>query len=84
MKDKAIVEFFNSETNQTFELEIPLNITANDLIVAINDIYHLDMDIDNIFFCYLIAENPIAFIRGSKELREFGIHNGTKIIYKRS
>lgn len=84
MHDKAIVQFINSNTKQNIELEIPTNITANDLIIALNETFNLEMDIDNIFGCYLIAENPIAFLHGNKELSEYGIRNGTKIIFKRS
>lgn len=84
MNNKAIVQFINSNTKQNVELEIPINITANDLIIALNEAFDLKMDIDNIFGCYLIAENPIAFLRGNKELSEYGIRNGTKIIFKRS
>lgn len=84
MKDKAIVEFINKRDNSKVELEIPTNITANDLIVALNDAFHLEMDIESISNCYLVAENPIAFLHGNKELAEYGIRNGTKIIFKRS
>lgn len=84
MNNKAIVQFINSSTKQNTELEIPVNITANDLIIALNEAFDLKMDVDNIFGCYLIAENPIAFLHGNKELSEYGIRNGTKIIFKRS
>lgn len=84
MNNKAIVQFINSSTRQSIELEIPVNITANDLIIALNVAFDLKMDTDNIFGCYLIAENPIAFLHGNKELSEYGIRNGTKIIFKRS
>lgn len=84
MYNKAIVQFINSSTKQNVELEIPVNITANDLIIALNEAFDLKMDVDNIFGCYLIAENPIAFLHGNKELSEYGIRNGTKIIFKRS
>lgn len=84
MKDKALVEFINKRDNSKVELEIPTNITANDLIVALNDAFHLEMDIESISNCYLVAENPIAFLHGNKELAEYGIRNGTKIIFKRS
>lgn len=84
MNNKAIVQFINSSTKQNVELEIPINITANDLIIALNEAFDLRMDVDNIFGCYLIAENPIAFLHGNKELSEYGIRNGTKIIFKRS
>ena len=32
---------------------------------------------------YLAAENPIVFLRGNKTLKEFGIRNGSHIIYRR-
>ncbi|MEE1057345.1 MAG: EsaB/YukD family protein [Acutalibacteraceae bacterium] len=84
MNNKVIVQFINTISNQKVELEIPVNITANDLIIAVNEAYKLEMDIDNIFNCYLVAENPIAFLHGNKTLSEYGIRNGTKIIFKRS
>ena len=84
MNEKAIVEFINKNDNRKTELEIPINITANDLIIALNKAFNLEMDIENIFNCYLVAENPIAFLHGNKELSEYGIRNGTKIIFKRS
>lgn len=84
MNEKAIVEFINKNDNRKTELEIPINITANDLIIALNKAFNLEMDIDNIFNCYLVAENPITFLHGNKELSEYGIRNGTKIIFKRS
>lgn len=83
MEDKAVVEFVNYSDNSQTDIEIPLDITANDLILALNDAYSLGVDIDNIFNCYLAAENPIAFLRGNKTLREFGIRNGSYIIFRR-
>ncbi len=84
MNGKAIIEFINKSDNTEIELEVPLNITANDLIIALNDAFGLGMDVENIFNCYLIAENPIAFLHGNKLLEEYGIRNGTRIIFKRS
>jgi hypothetical protein len=84
MDTKVIVDFYNDVTKQTTEIEIPLDITANDLSLALNEAYGLGMDTDNIFSCYLTAENPIAFLRGNKTLSELGVRKGTKIIYARS
>lgn len=83
MGNTAIVDFKNLDNGLTVELEIPLDITANDLSLALNQAYQLGMDTENIFSCYLVAENPIAFLRGNKTLEEFGIRNGSIIIYKR-
>ena len=82
MKDKITVFFENEQSNTITELEIPSDITANDLVLALNSAYGLHMDTDNIFHCYLVSENPIAFIRGNRMVREFGIHNGSRIIFK--
>ena len=35
-----------------YKVEIPLEITANDLVLALNEAYGLGMDTDNIFSCY--------------------------------
>lgn len=83
MNERITIIFDNQETGEVLDLEIPLNITANDLIVALNNAYKLNMDIDNIFECYLTSENPIAFLKGNKMLEDFGLHTGTKISFKR-
>jgi len=83
MKETAIVEFFNGASGSKTELEIPLFITANELIQALNKAYDLKMNTDDIFSCYLVAENPIALLRGNKQLKEYGIRNGSAIIYWR-
>ena len=76
--DNRVISFYNCDEKYELELEVPIDITANDLIYALNDSLDLKMDTEDIFNNYLVAENPIAF------LEEFGIRNGTKIIYKRS
>ena len=82
MEDTAIVVFKNMINGMSTEIEIPLDITANDLAFALNDAFVLEMDTDNVFKCYLISENPIAFLRGNKTLAEYGLHNGSVIIYQ--
>lgn len=83
MQDRITVFFENLEAKTTTELEIPTDITANDLVLALNSAYDLGMDTDNIFHCYLVSENPIAFLRGNRRLSDFGIHHGTRIIFQR-
>ena len=68
MQDRITVFFENLEAKTTTELEIPTDITANDLVLALNSAYDLGMDTDNIFHCYLVSENPIAFLRGNRRL----------------
>lgn len=77
------VNFINKVKNEVVEIEIPMDISAKDLIIALNDTYQLDIDINNILDCYLASENPIAFLKGNKLLAEYGLRNGTDIIYVR-
>ncbi len=81
MKNSVYVQFKAKQKNICSDLEIPLYITANELVIALNSAYHLGIDIANIKNCYLKSENPIALLRGNKVLSEFGIRNGSIINY---
>lgn len=81
--DTAIVEFRNENTGFKEEIEIPLFITANDLIYALNSAYDLKISNGESGEHYLCSENPIAFLRGNKKLEEYGLRNGTIIVFKR-
>ncbi len=78
-KETAIVVFNIIKRNFTVDLEIPLNITANELVIALNSAYELGIDTSDIKNCYLKTENPIALLRGNKTLNEYGIRNGSII-----
>lgn len=80
-KAVAIVEFVITQKGFTVDLEVPLHITANELVVALNSAYDLGIDTSDINNCYLKAEKPIALLRGNKTLSEFGIRNGSLISY---
>lgn len=81
--ERAIVNFINKDQNECAEIDIPLDITSNDLIYALNESFSLGLDSENIIDYYLVTENPIAFLKGNKLLDEYGIRNGTDIIFKR-
>lgn len=78
-REKAIIVFNIIKRNMSVDLEIPLDISANDLVVALNTAYALKIDTSDIKNCYLKTENPIALLRGNKVLSEYGIRNGTVI-----
>ena len=80
-KETAIVIFQIEKENVTVDLEVPLFITANELVMSLNSAYNLQIDTSDIKNCYLKAENPIALLRGNKTLAEFGVRNGTVIYY---
>ena len=80
-KNKAIIVFNNVKLNTTVDIEIPLDITATELVVGLNMAYDLKIDTSDIKKCYLKAENPIALLRGNKTLAQYGIRNGSIINY---
>lgn len=81
--DTIVVNFQNLMNGTIEEIEIPLNITANDLIYALSAAYDLGLNSEDVFEYYLCSENPIAFLRGEKTLADFKLRNGSKVIYKR-
>lgn len=78
-KDTAIIIFNIIKRDFTVDLEVPLHISANELVVALNTAYDLGIDTTDIKNCYLKAENPIALLKGNKTLAEFGLRNGSVI-----
>lgn len=79
--DTAIIVLKIPKQNVVADLEIPLDISANELVLALNMAYDLGIDTSNIKDCYLKAENPIALLKGNKTLSEFGLRNGSVINY---
>lgn len=74
-----IIIFNNNLNNTSTDLEVPLDITANDLVIALNKAYNLGIDITNQRHCYLKAENPFVLLRGSKKLSDYGLRDGSII-----
>ena len=74
--EKKIVNFIDEIRGQTHELEIPLNI-------ALKRAYDLNLDENNTTECYMACEYPIAFLKGNRTLADFGIRNGSSIIFRR-
>ena len=79
--DTAIIVLKIPKQSVVADLEIPLDISANELVFALNMAYDLGIDTSNIKDCYLKAENPIALLKGNKTLSEFGLRNGSVINY---
>lgn len=80
-KNTAIIIFKMHKKNMTVDIEIPLDITANELVEALNTAYDLGIDSSDIKSCYLKSEKPIALLRGNKTLSEYGLRNGSIINY---
>ena len=80
MDDKAIVIFKRRESDPGIDIEIPMVITAAELIYGLNQGLHLGMNIDDPVHAYMRSENPIALIRGDVTIEELGIRNGSVIV----
>ncbi|MGN1170121.1 MAG: EsaB/YukD family protein [Lachnospiraceae bacterium] len=78
-QETAIIILDLIKRGQSVDLEVPLYITANELVLALNTAYDLGINTDDIKNCYLKAERPIALLRGNRTLEEFGVRNGTRI-----
>lgn len=81
MENRAIVVFNIPKRRFSVDLDIPLDISANDLVNALNAAYDLGIDTTDIKNCYLKAERPISLLKGNKELSNFGVRNGTEIYF---
>lgn len=81
INDSAIIILNIAKRNFTVDLEIPLYISANELVVALNSAYKLGVNTTDMKDCYLKSENPIALLKGNKTLVEFGLRNGSVINY---
>ena len=79
MEDKAVIIFKRGQSDEGIDLEIPLTISANELIYGLNEGFHLGINMDNPMECYFKATNPIALLRGERTLKEYGIRNGSTI-----
>ena len=80
---RALVIFHRTKQNTSVDLDIPLHITAQELLEALNEAYHLGVDLSDPKECYLAAEDPIALLRGETTLEEYGIRNGSTILFTR-
>lgn len=81
MENSIVIIFNILQQNISVDLEIPLDITTRELVIALNQAYDLGIDTSDVKQCYLKAENPIALLRGNKMLREYGLRNGSIINY---
>lgn len=78
MSGKIILMFHYSD--KTVDVEIPTDITADELIHGLNRGFDLGVDEAN-KDCYMRSENPIALIKGEMTLEELGLRNGTSVFY---
>ena len=81
-EEKAIVCFLICRKDgsiETHDLEIPLGISTNELLLGLNKVYKLGIEEEDINNYYLSAERPITLLRGNKKLKDYHLMNGTRI-----
>ncbi len=78
MEEAIIILNFTGKNFQA-DIAVPLNITAKEFVIAVNEAYRLGINTDDISKCYLKCENPIALLKGDTTLKSYGIHNGSII-----
>lgn len=77
-QDKAIITVNLIKQGLSKDLEVPLDISANELCEALFHQYYPGQEGDAEQF-FLRSERPIALLRGEKTLREYGIRDGSVI-----
>lgn len=77
-QDKAIITVYLIKQGISKDLEVPLDISANELCEALFHQYYPEHEGDVEQF-FLRSERPIALLRGEKTLREYGIRDGSVI-----
>lgn len=83
MRELITVIFKIPSKDFSKELEIPMDMPANELCAALYKTYFTDIDEKDLYHCYLKCENPIALLKGKKTVEEFGLYDGTVIICDR-
>lgn len=77
-QDKVIITVNLIKQNISHDLEVPLDISANELCSALFELYLPSAGrIAKQYF--LRSERPIALLKGECTLREYGIRNGSII-----
>lgn len=79
MAQRATVIVNLVKRSQKFDLDIPLDITAGELLEGLNQAYGLGIDTDDPTNLYVKAENPVILLHGQKTLAQSGIMNGSII-----
>lgn len=79
MENSAIIRLHIHKQHKVVDIEVPLDITANDLVLALNKAYDIGINTENMSKVYLKSENPIALLKGNRLLSDYNIHSGSII-----
>lgn len=78
----AIIIFRIKNTRLAADLEVPLDISAHELVLALNEAFDLGIDTSDARNCFMKASYPTALLQGSRSLAGFGIRTGSVISHE--
>ena len=78
-RERIVAVLERDREGKRTDVDLPLNITANEAIIGLNQAFGLGMDTSDLSRCFLRTENPIALLKGNRTLEEFGLRDGTVI-----
>ncbi|MCD7760850.1 MAG: EsaB/YukD family protein [Clostridiales bacterium] len=81
MENKAIVRFQIVQRKVLVDIEVPLDISAEELIGALNEAYSLGISREAAATGFLVCEQPTVQVRGGSTLRDLGIRDGSILRY---
>ncbi|WOO37835.1 EsaB/YukD family protein [Anaerocolumna sp. AGMB13020] len=77
--DRITAILYLHKKNIKIDVDLPLDITVNELIIGLNEGFQLGINTGDLSKCFLKTENPIALLKGNKSIAEYGMRNGTTI-----
>lgn len=80
-EDTIIISFERTDTGHSMDLEVPVSLTAKELVFALNKSLMLGISMDDQEGFYLRSENPTALLRGETTLEELHLHHGSRVIF---
>ena len=78
MSNNAIITVNLIKTGYSYDLDVPLDISASELCAALFQKYLPEYHGDTHQY-YLKMERPIALLRGERTLRDYGMRDGSII-----
>ena len=79
MSERAMVILNIIPWKKMYDIDIPLDINASELLEGLSSAYNLGIDTEDVTKCYIKCENPIVLMHGKKTLAEYGIRCGSII-----
>ena len=74
MEEVITVVLYFHRLKKQVDLQVPINISATEFVIGVNEAYNLGIDINDLSKCYQRSENPIALLKGERTLKDFNLN----------